>query len=242
MSFTWPKTFRAAVSLSYDDALPSQLDNAIPALNALQLNASFYLTLNSTTIFERLNEWRSAAMAGHELGNHTIFHPCSKSLPDRDWVKPHHNTDTKTVEQMLEEVHIANAFLHAIDGRRERTFTVPCNDQIAKDGNYVNPLRERFVAIKGNNNWLENGFETNFMAENVSGQDMIDFVETNAAKGGVINILFHGIGGDHLSVSNEAHQSLLDYLHLNKDSLWTDSYINIMEYVKHHHASCLTES
>lgn len=118
---------------------------------------------------------------------------------------------------------------------------MPCNDQIAKDGNYVNPLRQRFVAIKGNNDWLENGYETNIMAENVSGQDLINFVETKAAKGGVINILFHGIGDDHLSVSNEAHQSLLDYLHLNKDSLWTDSYINIMEYVKHHHTSRLIE-
>jgi len=50
-----------AVSLSYDDALDSQLDNAIPALNRHGLVASFYLTLMSPTLRHRLDEWRAAA-------------------------------------------------------------------------------------------------------------------------------------------------------------------------------------
>ena len=42
-AFTWPDGQKMAISLSYDDALNSHLDNVIPALNKHGLVASFYL-------------------------------------------------------------------------------------------------------------------------------------------------------------------------------------------------------
>src|SRR4051812_15529299 len=82
-AFSWPNGARAAVNLAYDDALDSQLSNAIPALNRHKLKGTFYLQLSSPTIGARLPEWRAAAAAGHELANHTLFHQCSASKPDR---------------------------------------------------------------------------------------------------------------------------------------------------------------
>ena len=72
--WVWPHQARAAVSLAYDDALNSQLDFAVPALNRHGLKASFYLTLSSDTVRTRLAAWRTVAAQGHELGNHTLFH------------------------------------------------------------------------------------------------------------------------------------------------------------------------
>ncbi|MDC2888223.1 hypothetical protein [Psychrosphaera algicola] len=46
-----------------------------------------------------------------------------------------------------------------------------------------------------------------------------------------MTFIFHGIGGDHLSVSTEAHRQLVAYLASHKEQYWTDSYINIMSYV-----------
>ena len=60
-SFHWPGGQRAAVSLAYDDALDSQLDHAIPALDRHGFKASFYLPLSSDTLRTRLPEWRAAA-------------------------------------------------------------------------------------------------------------------------------------------------------------------------------------
>src|SRR5512138_1743299 len=68
--FPWPDGQRAAVSLAYDDSLPSQLDNAIPALDRHGLKGSFYLTLAADPVRDRLEDWRAAARNGHELGNH----------------------------------------------------------------------------------------------------------------------------------------------------------------------------
>ena len=47
----------------------------------------------------------------------------------------------------------------------------------------------------------------------------------------MVQIIFHGIGGDHLAVSKEAHEQLIKYLAENQDKYWTDTYINIMRYL-----------
>ncbi len=67
---------------------------------------------------------------------------------------------------------------------------------------------------------------------NVTGAQLIARVEEAAAKGTMANFTFHGIGGDYLTVSNEAHEELLDYLAAHRDTYWVDTFLNIMEYVK----------
>ena len=48
--FAWPDGAQAAVSLRYDDAIKSQLDNAIPALNKSGFKGTFNLVLSSDQI------------------------------------------------------------------------------------------------------------------------------------------------------------------------------------------------
>ncbi|HEY2751671.1 polysaccharide deacetylase family protein [Phenylobacterium sp.] len=71
----WPDGSRAAVSLTYDDGLNSQLDNAVPELRRLGLKATFFLT--QTNAHWRLAEWEALARDGHEVANHTMSHPCA---------------------------------------------------------------------------------------------------------------------------------------------------------------------
>ena len=240
-TFKWPNGQKAAVSLSYDDALNSQLDHAIPTLNKYGLKGTFYLQLSSPAIDQRLPEWRAAAKKGHELGNHSLFHQCSKSQPGRDWVEPGRDLDKLTVAQMKDQVVLANTMLYAIDGKRERTFTAPCIDKNAGGQNYIEAIKSEFVAIK-----LEGGGVTadmnkldpydvgvNFPA-GVTGQQLIDVVKEAAAKGTMANFTFHGVGGDHLMTSAEAHEELVKYLAAHKDIYWVDTFVNEMKYVKAH--------
>lgn len=228
--FAWPEGKKAAVSISYDDTLDSQLDNALPVLNKHQIKASFYLILASPVLYARLDEWRAAAAQGHELGNHTIYHACSASQPGMDWVPPHNNMDKRTVEQMRQEIMTANTFLKAIDGRTERTLTPPCGHVITSDGNYLPAVRNLFVSIKGVEENLP--FDAEFApTAGASAEQLIAFVETIAAKGGLAHVLFHGVGGDHLSVSKEAHEKFVRYLAAKRDVYWMDTYLNIMKHV-----------
>ena len=230
-TFKWPGGHRAAVSLSYDDALDSQLDNAVPALKKYGVKASFYVLPSSPVTNDRLDEWRAVAAAGHELGNHSMFHACSAKGPNREWVPVFNDLDKRVVDQMVMEITTANTFLKAIDGRSERTLTPPCLDTQAADGNYIDAVRKQFVAVRSAEINLPEGFSYYLMPSGVSGKELISFVEQARKAGGMANIIFHGIGGDHLSVEPKAHAELLAYLAKNSDIYWTDTYISIMKYV-----------
>src|SRR5688572_13336353 len=73
---SWPDGRRAAIVLTYDDALVSQLDHAVPALDAAGLKGTFYLMGRSSGLI--VDRWRAVAASGHELGNHSINHPCMR--------------------------------------------------------------------------------------------------------------------------------------------------------------------
>lgn len=237
--FQWPKGAKAAVSLAYDDAVPSQLDNAIPALNKYGLKGSFYLTLSADTVAQRLADWRSAAAAGHELANHTLFHQCSASAPDRTWVQPENDLDKVSAAQLAAQIRVGNSMLHAIDGKTERTFTTPCGDLKAGGTEYLPLVKKEFVAIKSAFGAIVPDMKTLdpyavmvAVPVDVTGKELIAQVKAAAQQGTMINFTFHGIGGDHLSVSTEAHEELLQYLADNKNTYWTDTFINIMKHVK----------
>jgi hypothetical protein len=221
----WPDGDKIAISLSYDDALNSQLDNALPALNKRGLKASFYIVPLSDAFKNRIEEWRQLAQQGHELGNHSLFHACLSAKPGREWVEPSNSLDDKTVQAMVNEITVANTFLTALDGFSEHTFTPPCFDQMVKDGNYVEAVKEQFVGVKS----LENPNSTALIGpSDISSAQIINFIEKQPTNIRLINVLFHGVGGDHLITATEEHAKFLDYLVANKDKYWVDTYRNIM--------------
>ena len=100
-------------------------------------------------------------------------------------------------------------------------------------------VKSEFVAIKSafggvipDMTTLDPYAVTVAVPENVTGKHLIAVVKEAAEKGTMANFTFHGIGGDHLSVSKEAHEELLKYLADNKDIYWTDTFLNIMKHVK----------
>ena len=237
--FAWPHGAKAAVSLAYDDAIDSQLDNAIPALDRFGLKGSFYLTLSNPSLKSRLDEWRAAAAHGHELGNHTLFHLCSATAPGHQWVTPELDLDTMSAARMVAQVKLANTMLHAIDGRTERTFTVPCGDVRAQGVDYVELVKHEFVAVKlGNDGFVPDIEKLDPYAvgvtapEGLSGPQLIALVQRAAQSGTMMNFTFHGIGGDYITTSKQAHEELLAYLAAHRDIYWTDTFMNIMKYVK----------
>jgi peptidoglycan/xylan/chitin deacetylase (PgdA/CDA1 family) len=237
--FAWPGGRKAAVSLSYDDGLDSQLDNALPALDRHRLKASFYLQLSRDPVRERMDEWRAAARAGHELGNHTLFHQCSAKAPGHGWVTPAQDLDTTTVARMVAQVDVANTMLQAIDGRRERTFTLPCGDRIAQDGDYVDAVEDRFLGIKvpgdavvADMDTLDPSAVPVIAPEGLSGAQLIALVQDAGRRGTMVDFTFHGIGGDYIRTSVEAHEQLLAWLDAHRDEYWTAPFIDIMRWVR----------
>ena len=233
--YPWPNGARAAVSLAYDDALPTHLDTAIPALDRHGLRGSFYLVLSADTVRTRLADWRAAARTGHELGNHSLFHACSARGADRSWVAPAQDLDAMTAARVQAEVTLANTMLHAIDGSTEFTFTVPCGDRNAGDGDYVAGLAPHMLGIKLGAGAVVADMRTldrHAVPVGSTGADLIALVEAAGRQGTMVNFTFHGIGGDHLAVPREAHEALLAYLAAHRDIYWTATFREQMRWVR----------
>ncbi len=232
--FQWPNNAVAAVSLSYDDALDSQLDNAIPELNKYGLKGSFYLTLASPAFKARRKEWQIIAKNGHELGNHTINHACRGSLPNRDWVNPENDLDNKKVPELIQEVITANKILMQLDNYHQRTFTLPCTDTLAGGYNYLKEISPLFLGIKSRVGGIPETMKginiknvAVISAENLTSEQLISYVKQAENNGTMVNFTFHGIGGDYLSITSKAHSALLKFLANNKDQYWVDTFRNI---------------
>src|SRR5438309_1207125 len=103
----WPGDAKFAVSLSYDDGYDSQLDLAIPDLEASFFRGTFYLTINNEPpVLNRTEEWRQAFLRGHEIGSHTYNHPCREAIGSEPPLENY------TPEAIREEVLTAAAWLN----------------------------------------------------------------------------------------------------------------------------------
>ena len=115
---------QATVTLTFDDALDSHLDHAIPLLNSLGLKSTFYINISSECLGRRAAEWSKASSDGHELGNHSLLHPATSR---KDWVREGNSIENYTLDRMRMELEVANNVLRMLDRKTERTFAFPCS-------------------------------------------------------------------------------------------------------------------
>lgn len=116
---------RTLVSLTFDDALDVHLDAAMPMLERAGLSGTFYVNVGSERFASRHQDWADAAARGHELGNHTVFHP---GVSSKSWVTPGIALEHYSLDRMQRELVVANQVLAMIDGRSERSFAFPCSN------------------------------------------------------------------------------------------------------------------
>lgn len=222
----WPDGAKAAIVLTYDDALVSQLDNAVPALDEAGFKGTFFLANVRQADVAR---WREAAAEGHELGNHTMFHACPAAVYPTD---PRNTSEAYTVPTMLKEIEMQNVLLHAIDGKERHGLATPCGASLAGGEDYIDELREvglvDYVRAAGPADEVHAGIPNGDVMhvpargfpETVTGPELIAYAEEARRGGGMAVFLFHGVGGDYLQVSDAAHRELLAWLSDHRQELW----------------------
>jgi peptidoglycan-N-acetylglucosamine deacetylase len=235
------------ICLTYDDALDSQLKNAIPQLDSFGMKGTFFLNSirGSTDIIGRgsdiLLEWKSASAHGHEFGNHTLFHPCPQKL---GWQKDI-AIENYTLEQLLNEVRTTHLYIDQIEGKRsKRSFAYPCNNVVVANKDYSEHLRKfnfiSYARAGGDNNSIITDFNrldkmkvpSWHVMEGTTGEELIAFVDKAIKARGLCIFQFHGIGGALFTVSSEAHLQLLKYLKDNEDKIIVTTFSQAMKIVK----------
>jgi peptidoglycan-N-acetylglucosamine deacetylase len=233
------KNKKCAVVLTYDDALNVHLDNAIPLLDSLGFKATFYLTAFFPGCKDRLEDWKKAAIHGHELGNHTLFHPCIGDGPGRAWVSAERNLNRYTMSGIVEEILMNNIFLQSLDGKSKRTFAYPCGDLTVNDSSYADKIAPYFVASRGVKSEmlpparLDFNNVGSFAINGHTGEQMITLVKEAIKNKTAIVFLFHGVGGEHsLNVGLREHKQLLLFLKEHESEILVAPFIEVMEHLK----------
>jgi peptidoglycan/xylan/chitin deacetylase (PgdA/CDA1 family) len=147
--FPWPEGARAAVSLTFDDARASQVDVGLPIFDRHGVKVTFFLVPSNAE--QRLAGWKEAAAAGHEIGNHSLDHPCTGNFV---WARQKALEDY-TLERMQRQFLDANARLRDLLGVTPEVFAYPCGQTFVGRGldtrSYVPLVAATFVAGRG---WL----------------------------------------------------------------------------------------
>lgn len=228
----WPNGAKAAVALTYDDALLSQVETALPQLDEAGFKATFYLSLESQGFRAHQDVWERAAANGHELGNHTIYHPCRASLLGRDWVTPNRDLDTYTKDQLLRELEDVSAALGELDQELTRTFAYTCGDVRVGGEVFVEDLKELFPGARSVERDVAFApyYVPSFVVDETPAAEMIEYVDELIERGAIGTITFHGVGGEHLWVTPEDHAALLAYLQSVGDEIWVAPLRDILEW------------
>jgi peptidoglycan/xylan/chitin deacetylase (PgdA/CDA1 family) len=233
---------KCAVVLTYDDGLNVHLTNAIPLLDSLGLKATFYIANSTGQLPSQTPGWRAAAAKGHELGNHTLHHPCAGGYPGREFVKPASDLRNYTVARMKEEILTMNTLLSGIDGKQQRTFAYPCGDRTIHDTAYIDSLQQAFIAARGVTPSIPaiNKVDLyNIPCYGITSQpveELIELVKQAEAKQGLLVFLFHGVGGEYLSVPLPVHRALLHYLKQEEKNIWIAPMVEVAAFIRQHNA------
>jgi hypothetical protein len=140
--FRWPEGKKMGLSLTFDDARLSQIDKGIPLLDKYGVKATFYLSPDNMIL--RTEGWKAAVTSGHELGNHSILHPCSGNFA---WSRDKALEDY-TLEKMSMELDSASNLIRMTLGVQPVSFGYPCGQTFIGRGSmtrsYVPLVAEKF--------------------------------------------------------------------------------------------------
>lgn len=240
MNFTWPRGVEAAVSLTFDDGMKSQREVGVPLLNRYGICATFYVNPRDDYA-AMLDAWRGAVEAGHELGNHTVNHPCSKNfafisefgrraleemtLDEIDW-------EIDETNRRLEECFPTQGMV---------SFAYPCYQPFVGRGatrqSYVPVVLRHCVAGRGRGEqsndprYCDLGYVWSWPCERMTAQTMIGIVEQVIAEGRWAILTFHGIHEGHLSVAEGDLAALCEHLQRNQARVWAAPMAEVAAWV-----------
>ena len=242
----WPGEARAAVSLTYDDGADSGLDQAIPDLEGAGFRGSFYLPVGSPQVIARKTDWKGAFLNGHEIGNHTIRHPCRG--PGNK-----HRLEDYTPIGIRDEVLSAATWLNRNIGvDNYRTFAYPCGHVAIGDppdeDSFSSAVRAchfaaRLAKSAVNDPYLVN--DPSLVARNLlrikaavignpHGREVepfIEYCEQAARLRGWAVVVFHGIGDQWSQTARVVHQQLIE--HLRDRRFWVAPVREVARFIVH---------
>ena len=238
MESPYPDGCRSAVSLSFDDGMSCQLNIALPILNDRELLSTFYVPPRGSAAGSdwatTLSEWKEVIRQGHEVGNHTLSHICSRAFSS---AYEERCLETMTLQEIEADALEAERRLNEALGSAQRTFAYPCYQDYVGDGltrqSYVPIIAKHFIAARGRGEYANYPLTCSmtylwsYPVEHMSGAAMIQLIERSRSLGQWCILAFHGIEIGGLMVYKKDFLEVCDYLARDRGDIWIAPIIDI---------------
>jgi peptidoglycan-N-acetylglucosamine deacetylase len=235
--FPWPEGKKMALSITFDDARLSQIDTGIPLLDRYGVKATFYVSPGS--MLERSDKWRMAVNNGHDIGNHSLYHPCSGNFV---WSR-NRALEEYTLQKMMTELDSASRLIKETLGIQPLSFAYPCGQTFIGRGidvqSYVPLIAFLFESGRG---WLNeapndpmfcdlsqlNGTEL----DGKSFEQVLKLIETAKANGYWLILAGHEMNEEGYQTSwLKTIEAICKYATDPVNGVWIDNVHNIASFI-----------
>jgi peptidoglycan/xylan/chitin deacetylase (PgdA/CDA1 family) len=235
--FKWPEGKHGAISVTFDDARFSQIDTGIPLLDEYGVKATFYVSIDPMK--KRLEEWKKAVANGHEIGNHSLTHPCSGNFSFA-YKKALENYNLNKMHYELTE---ANNIIERLLGVKPVSFAYPCGQKFVGRGinarSYIPVVAENFLTGRG---WMDEWSNdptfcdmAQLMGVELDGKDFEQarqWIDKTTANGGWLIFCGHEIGeGGRQTTLSPTLRAICEYAQDPANGLWLDTVQTIANYI-----------
>jgi len=218
----WPDGKVAAVALTFDDCVRSQLDFAVPELEKHGYRGTFFVLAQwldlPATAEGSAERWRAAFQRGHEIGCHSYSH-AHMMLQDEAGLR-RQLADAKRVIE------------HWIGAGRCELFRMPWGES---NGQVERQVRELFPLNRVD---LKQGDKLICTVPR-NAEQVIREIDRTVADRGVYLPIWHGIGADFMKMTLPDFQRVLDYLDQHTN-VWVATQGEITKYAAIHQRGVLT--
>ncbi|HUX96393.1 MAG TPA: glycoside hydrolase family 3 C-terminal domain-containing protein [Bacteroidales bacterium] len=237
-SFKWPEGKKMALSLTFDDARLSQIDKGIPLLDRYGVKATFYVSPNN--LVQRLEGWKKAVHSGHDIGNHSLVHPCTGNFP---WSRSKALEDYSLLS-MMGELDSASTLIKQLLGTEPASFAYPCGQKFTGTGvntkSYIPVVASMFESGRG---WLDEAANdpsycdmaqlTGMELDGKSFDQILKLIETAGNSGMWLVLAGHEMDKEGVQTSQlETLEAICRYASDPSNGIWIADVHTIAAYVK----------
>jgi peptidoglycan/xylan/chitin deacetylase (PgdA/CDA1 family) len=236
----WQGDKKSAVSMTFDDGLKSQFNNALPLLQEHGLEATFFIVVDYFGYGDYIDEPNvvDLAASGQEIGSHSYSH--NKLTTMESW-------------QVDAELSLSQSTLQGLSGQDVTTLAYPYGAGW-NDPNIVDRVDDYYIAARTTNAWANNTSSPNFYTLDIIGPNDGGTGDPNVIahlQGWVDDAvddnkwtieMFHAIdnSGGYDSVSSAALSAHMDYLVANEPNIWVAPMGTVSEYIYERDAASVT--
>lgn len=237
--FPWPEGYRAALSLSFDDARLSNVDVGLDLFGKHDVRVTYYVLPGG--VQQRLEKWKQAVQDGHEIGNHTLVHPCSGNFA---WSRGK-ALENYSLAAMRTELVESNRQLMELLDVQPVSFAYSCGQTYVGRGkdtrSYVPLIDELFTSGRG---WLDEAANDPWFADfaqlqgiEMDGKDFDAEIRPtleNALKDGSWVVLAgHEIGeGGNQTTRTSMLEDLINYVKKEHPEIWLAPVGEVAKFVR----------